>query len=163
MALRPAHVHPHEHLGEVRGVDATGLRTDGDQRLALVVLAGEQGADLERGDVLAQLGALGVRVRDGTLVALVLRELVEHREVVDAAPEVLESPQVTLGVGEPAGDLLCGLGVVPEVGLARLVREVRDLRAQRGQVGDLLDALQGGGEFLQVGCCVGIHSTQGYV
>ena len=36
-----------QHLGPVGGVDAAGLRADGDQRLAGVVLAGEQRAHLE--------------------------------------------------------------------------------------------------------------------
>ena len=48
--LGPAQVHPHQHLGEVGGVDAAGAGADGDQRLAGVVLAGQQGADLERLD-----------------------------------------------------------------------------------------------------------------
>ena len=43
-----------QHLGEVGGVDAAGLGADGDQRLARVVLAGQQGADLELVDRLAQ-------------------------------------------------------------------------------------------------------------
>ena len=45
--LGPARVHPHQHLGEVRGVDAAGAGPDREQRLALVVLTGQEGADLE--------------------------------------------------------------------------------------------------------------------
>ena len=97
-----------------------------------------------------------------TRVALVLGELVEHGQVVEAAPQVLDAPQLALGVREPAGDLLRVLLVVPQVGLARLVLEVRDLGAQRGQVGHRLDALQGAGELLDVGCGVGVHNAPGY-
>ena len=52
--LGPAQVHAQQHLGEVGGVDAAGLGPDRHQRLAGVVLAGQQGADLELVDRLAQ-------------------------------------------------------------------------------------------------------------
>ena len=54
VTLRPAQIHPHQHLGEVRRVDAAGLGADGDQGFALVVLAGQQGTDLLRVDLLLQ-------------------------------------------------------------------------------------------------------------
>ena len=63
MLLRPADVHPHQHLGPVRGVDAAGAGADGHDRLALVVLPREQGPDLHRLDVLAQLLAAPRRPR----------------------------------------------------------------------------------------------------
>ena len=44
--LGPAGVHAQEHLGEVGGVHASGARADGDDRIAGVVLAAEQRADL---------------------------------------------------------------------------------------------------------------------
>src|SRR5665647_320006 len=37
--IRPAQVHPHEHLGEVRRIDTAGAGADRDDGLALVVLA----------------------------------------------------------------------------------------------------------------------------
>ena len=83
--LGPARVHPHQHLGEVRGVDATGAGADGDQRLAGVVLAGEQGADLERLDGLLDPGQLALGVGERVGVALLLAELDHDLEVVDAA------------------------------------------------------------------------------
>jgi hypothetical protein len=43
----PAGVHAHQHLGEVGRVHAARPGSDGDQRLASVVLAGEEGAHLE--------------------------------------------------------------------------------------------------------------------
>ena len=57
VALGPAGVHPHQHLGEVGRVDAAGAGADRDERVAHVVLAGEQGADLERLDGLVDLDA----------------------------------------------------------------------------------------------------------
>src|SRR6185295_18882050 len=119
-------------------------------------------ADLQRGDLLPQLGAVGVGVGRGGRVRFVLGELVEHGQVVEPAPQVLDAPELALGMREPARDLLRRLLVVPEIGLARLVFEVRDLGAQRGQVGHRLDALQGARELLDVGCGVGVHNAPGY-
>ena len=134
--LGPAQVHAHEHLGEVGGVDAAGLGADRHQRLAGVVLAREQRADLEALDVVAQLGALGVGVGERPdpigPAALLLGQLVEHGQVVEAAAQLLDAAQVALGVREPAVDLLRGLGVVPQVRAPGLLGQVRDLGAQRG-------------------------------
>ena len=84
VALGPAQVHPHEHLGEVGGVDATGAGADRDDGLALVVLPRQQGADLELADVLLQGRevALGLVERGG--VVLLLAHLDEGLEVLDA-------------------------------------------------------------------------------
>ena len=78
--------------------------------------------------------ALGVGIGERPRVALLLGQLVEHGQVVEAAAQFLDAPQVALGVRQPAGDLLRGLGVAPQVREARLLRQVRDLGAQRGQV-----------------------------
>ena len=109
-----------------------------------------------------ELGPLGVGVGQRPLIALVLGQLVEHRQILEPAAQLLQPAQLALRVREPAGDLLRGIGVVPEIGLSGLVGEVRDLDAQRGQVGDRLDALQRGGKVLQVGCGVGIHNFSDY-
>ena len=60
MLLGPPDIHPHQHLGPVGGVHPARAGTDGDQRLALVVLAREQGAHLGGLDVGAQRLELGV-------------------------------------------------------------------------------------------------------
>ena len=54
-----------QHLGEVGRVHAAGLGADRDQRLALVVLAGQQRADLEGLDRLLQRAELCLRPRPG--------------------------------------------------------------------------------------------------
>ena len=52
--LGPAQVDPPQPLRPVGRVGAAGLRGDGDQRLARVVLAGQQGPDLQLVDLLAE-------------------------------------------------------------------------------------------------------------
>ena len=49
-----------QHLGPVGGVDAAGLGADRDQRLARVVLPGQQRADLELVDARAKGDDLGL-------------------------------------------------------------------------------------------------------
>ena len=46
--LGPAHLHAQDHLGPVLGVGAAGAGVDGDERVARVVVAGEQPLLLER-------------------------------------------------------------------------------------------------------------------
>ena len=86
VALGPAGVHPHQHLGEVGGVDAAGAGADRDEGLAGVVLAGQQGADLELLDRLVQPGQLGLGLGHRVGVALLLRQLDAAAEVVEAVP-----------------------------------------------------------------------------
>ena len=59
VALGPAQVHPHQHLGEVGGVHPAGAGADGHHGLAGVVLPGEQGADLHLLDGLGHGGRIG--------------------------------------------------------------------------------------------------------
>ena len=105
MLLGPPDVHPHEHLGPIGGVHSAGTGTDGDQRFALVVLAGQQGPDLQRLDL--GLQRLQFRVGLGQCVlgarTLLLRShFVEHRHVVEAAAQPLDAPQLALGMGQLA-------------------------------------------------------------
>ena len=101
MALGPAEVHPHQHLGEVGGVDAAGLGADGDERLADVVRAGEQGADLELADRL--LAALASSVSASASVEASLSSSASsnmHAEVVEAAAQLLDAVDLVLRVRE---------------------------------------------------------------
>jgi hypothetical protein len=147
--LGPAQVHPHEHLGEVGGVDATGLGADGHQRLAGVVLTREQGAHLELVDRLAQARQLPLGLGRGRLVALLDGHLVQQPDVVQPAAQLLHPAQVALQVGQLGGQRLRGLDVVPEVGRGGLLLELGHLAAQPVDVEDGLDGPQGRVELVQ--------------
>ncbi len=112
--LGPAQVHALELLGEVGGVDATGLGADVDERLTGVVLAGQEGTDLHLVQRLADGGQLGLGLGAGVRVVLLLGHLEEDREVVDPAAQRLRLPHLGLEVGELAGDLLRLVRVVPQ-------------------------------------------------
>ncbi len=160
VALGPAQVHPHQHLGEVGRVDAACLGADRHHRLALVVLAGEQGAHLEGFEVVLQAVPLVVGLGQPGRVTFVLAELVKHFEVLEALPQLGDLAQFGLPVHELAADPLRVLDVVPQVGLGRLGLELRDIRTQSIQIHHALDAFEGVGQFLEGGGDVGIHSAQ---
>ena len=164
--LGPADVHPHQHLGPVRRVHAARTRADVEQRLALVVLAGQQRADLHRLDVLVQLLVLGVGLgfRFARPCSFFFGgHLVEHRQVVEALPKLLDAAQLTLGVGQLAGDLLRPGLVVPQVGVGGLVFELLDPAAQSLDVEHPLHRGQGGVQGGEVGLTVRIHGSSGYL
>src|SRR5664279_1396867 len=83
VTVRPPRVHAEQHLGEVGRVDAAGFRTDRDQGVALVVLARQQRANLERLDLRLDLVDLAANLVDGTGVGLLLGQIDEHTEVVE--------------------------------------------------------------------------------
>ena len=164
--LGPADVHPHQHLGPVGGVHPAGAGTDGDQRLALVVLAREQGAHLGGLDVGAQRLELGVglgeRVCRWPPFAFLGRQLVEHRQVVEALPQLLDPAQLALGVGQLTRHPLRAGLVVPQIGIGRLVFELLDAAAQTVHIEHPLHRGQGGVEGGDVGLTVGFHSRPRY-
>lgn len=150
MALRPAQVHALEPLGEVGGVDATGLGSDVDQGLALVVLAGEEGADLHLVEGLADGDELRLGLGEGVRVVHLLGELEEHREVVDAPAQGLGLADLGLEVRKLARDLLRRLRVVPQGRRRGLLFEHGDVGPQLLEVQDGLDRPHGRGEGLQL-------------
>ena len=162
MPLRPADVHPHQHLGPVGRVHPAGLGADGHQRLALVVLARQQRADLHRLEVLAELLELGVRLGQRVGVVLLRGQLEEHRQVVEALSQRLDPAQLALSVRELTGDLLGSGLVVPEVGIGGLVFQLFDAAPQAVDIEHALHRGQGGVECGDICLTVGIHGSSGY-
>ena len=94
--LRPAQVHPQHHLRPVLRVGATGAGVDLGDRVALVVLAGEQAAQLERRRARCASTArfvleLAARRSTRSLPLVVGAELEQGLRVVDAALEAARS------------------------------------------------------------------------
>ena len=104
---------------------------------------------------------LGLGQRVG--VALVLGQLEQHPEVVEPPAQRLDPVELALHVGQPAGDLLGVLLVVPQVGGGGLLVEVGQLAAHRVEVEDRLDAAQGLVEVLELlGHVHGCHVQEAY-
>ena len=163
VALGPPGVHPHQHLGEVGGVHAAGAGADRDDRLAGVVLPGEEGADLELVHQLVQLLQLGLVLGGGFLVALLGGHLDHQAEVLEAALQLVVAVQVGLQRREASGHPLCVGLVVPQVRHRDLLAEVGDLPAHVVEVQDGTDGLHRRLELLDLGVEVGgCHKDRGY-
>ncbi len=162
VALRPAQVHPHQHLRPVGGVHPSGLGLDRDQRVPLVVVAGQQRPHLELVDLPAQPPGFRLHLDPGRRVVLGLSQLVQHLDVVQPAPQLGHPPDVALNMGQPAGHPLGGLRVVPQAGAAGPLFEVGRLPAERAKIEHGLDAGQRRGQLLELGGDVDGHGIAGY-
>ncbi len=134
MALCPPQVHAQQHLGPVGGFGPPGAGTDGQEGVAVVVLAAEQEGRavgriqrIERGVVgIHGRGQLGIVVGGGQL-----RQLEEIRRAsLEVAPDAQLLAQA-LGVTQ---QLLRGTRVVPEVGCGALLVELRQAALLVGEV-----------------------------
>lgn len=150
LLLRPAQVHPLQLLGEVGGVDATGLGADVHQGLAGVVLTAQQRPDLHLVQGLLDGGELGLGLGTGVRVVLLLGHLEEHGEIVDPRAQRFGLPHLRLEVGQLAGDLLRLVRVVPQGRRGRLLLEHGDVCPQLVEVQNGLDRLHGRGEGLEL-------------
>ncbi len=155
MALGPAQVHPQQHLGEVCGIHAAGLRADRHDGLALVIGARQQGADLQGIDLGAQRGQFLIGLGGGVLVAVLGGELQQDLDVVDPGPQVLEPVDLGLQGRQPRCGLLGVLLVVPQVGCGDLLLELGDLCTLGVWVEHRLDGFQGVIEV--VGCLLKVY------
>ena len=134
MALGPAGVHAQQHLGEVGRIHSPGARADRDDGVALVVLAAQQGADLQVGQIFGDGLQIAVGLGEqliGVLAALLPGHLDHGLEIVDARAELLDAPQIGLGVRQGGGDRLGGLRIVPQIRGGGPLGQGGDARAQR--------------------------------
>ena len=137
MPLRPAQVHPQEHLGPVGGLGAAGAGADRQDGGALVVLAGEQERGALAGEVL--LEGRGVAVELGLELGVAgfvgqLEGRLRGRRRASARPrQVVDLLAQAVGFAE---DLLGAALVVPEPGLLGQRLELGDARFLRLEVKD---------------------------
>ena len=116
VGLRPLVVHPVEHLGPVLRLGAAGTGVEGQDGVAVVVLAVQHGHQLQLVHRLAHCvdGLLGL----GHHLGVVL--LVQHDQhglgVVVEALQLLEAVQLALQVADLVEDFLAQLRVVVEAG-----------------------------------------------
>ncbi len=161
--LGPPQIHPHQHLGEVRSVDTPGAGANRHERIANVVLARQQGPDLERLHGFLHPDELGFGVCERLGVAFFLGHLDEQAEVVDPGVEFGEAVQLPVENRQPTRDAL-GVGlVVPKIGRSDLLAELGDFGAHLVQIQDLLDRVHGRLELLDLSVKVGSgHEKQPY-
>jgi hypothetical protein len=122
--LRPAHEHAQQHLGPVLRVGAARTRVDLADGVALVVLAGEERAQLQRVEIGGQRRGAGVDLRLDRIVALFTSE---HEQGLDLGEPLLEAVEDLEVVAHPSQlgiDLARLVLVLPQVRSARLLLEL---------------------------------------
>jgi hypothetical protein len=125
--LRPAQVHPEEHLGPVLRFGPPRAGMDGDDGILAVVLATEHLLGLAGLDFDRELVEPAREVLDHGLTRL--RPLDQHREVVDTALERVAHVAVVFEPAPPLQQLLRRRLVFPEVGIGDALLYLRELVA----------------------------------
>jgi hypothetical protein len=136
MPLRPAEVHPEEHLRPVGRLGAAGARADREERPAVVVLAGEQELRPLPTEVRLEGRRLALQLGGELRVAGLVDELERGEEVVD--PLLEPAPELDLlaeAVGLAKG-LLGDPLVIPEVGFRGQRLELGEAALLRPEVKD---------------------------
>ena len=133
-ALRPAEIHPQQHLRPVLRFGPAGAGVDRDDGVALVVLAAEHLADLGALHLPAQVDESRREV-SGYVLAL-LGPLEQHGEIVGLAAQRLGEIEVLLQPAAPLQHALRGGLVVPEVRRGGLPLQLRHLGLDGGGVKD---------------------------
>lgn len=149
--LGPAQVHPQQHGREVGRVDTAGFGANRHQRIALVVLTGQQGADLERLDVGGQSLQVALRLGESGRIVLLHGEFDQHAEIVHSSPQGGDPVHLGLQPGKLRGDGLGIVLVVPQVRGCRLLGELGNLGLLGRWVEDGLDRLKSAVEDGQIG------------
>ena len=143
MALRPAGVHPVEHLGPVLGLGAAGAGMEGQNDAVGVVLAGEQGSQAGLLHLLLQGGIALLQLGQQLLVLGLLAHLAQGGQILPLAHELFVPGDLVLQLLEPLLHLLGPLQVVPETVLGSFILQLG--RLSLGTV-----HIQGGGELVQL-------------
>ena len=136
MTLCPAQVHAEQHVGPVLGFGSPGAGVEGHDRVALVVLAAEQRPDLELLDARAQRSDPVFQLLLDARIVFGLRELVQDRQVLVLARELVVGLHVVLEAREARQQRFGGRLVVPEIRCAGFLLELGYRRALRVDVKD---------------------------
>src|SRR5581483_2070361 len=133
--LRPAQVHPQQHLGPVLRLETARTGVDLDDRAAGVVLAAEELLELELVGVVLHLSEPRLELGERVPVAL-LRQLEEHLRLVGALAELLPAGDLPEDGRRLAPDRLRPRRVVPEPRRGGLLAQLGRAPLERRQVKD---------------------------
>ena len=144
VALRPAGVHPVQHLSPVLGLGAAGAGVEGQNGVVAVVLPGEEGGHPGLLDLFLQRLEAGLQLLQQLRVVGLLAHLAQGRQVLPLGDQLVLAGDLVLQLLEPLLHLLGPLQVVPEAVLGGLVLQLLGLRPGAVHV-------QRGGELVQLG------------
>ena len=144
VALRPAGVHPVEHLGPVLGLGAAGAGMEGQDGAVAVVLPREERGHPGLLNLFFQGLETGLQLFQQLLILRLLAHLAQGRQILPLGHQLVLAGDLVLQLLEALLHLLGSLQVVPEAVLGGLVLQLSGLRAGAVHV-------QRGGELLQLG------------
>ncbi len=116
--IRPAQVHPLEHLRPVHRVNPTLPGVDRHDRIGPVVLARQHGRELEPVELGHQRRDALPHLRGARIVLRLSGELVEHLEIVQGRPDAVDTSDLLLAARELGRDGSSALWVIPQPRLA---------------------------------------------
>ena len=150
VALRPAGVHPIEHLGPVLGLRATSAGVDGQDDVGAVVLAGQQGLEARLLHVPLQLGKALLQLRHQGLVLKLISHLAQSHQVVPLLTALVLLIHLVLEGLDALLYLLCFFQIIPKSIGSRLRLEHIQLPFRPLQIQGLAQLLQGGSQIIQL-------------
>jgi len=124
VGLRPAQVHPQEHLGPVLGLGAAGTRVDVEEGVARVHLAGEHPLELQLVHLLPEAAHVGLDLGEGALVAFLGGKLEELAALGESPGQLVEDVDDVLQLGPLPAELLGPLGLLPDVRVLELAPDL---------------------------------------
>ena len=127
--------------GEIGGIHATRAGADRHDRGTLVIFAVQQRLDLHVIQLLGDGADLGLSLAQRIGVSLLLSELHQRLDILDATVRLVQALQLRLSRGQAAGHLLRVLRIVPQTRLSGLGLQRRDLRLQPFDVQRLRNGL----------------------
>ena len=153
VALRPAGVHPVEHLAPVLGLGAAGAGVEAEDGVAVVVLAGEQGGQIGLLQGPLQAAEALAHLRQEALVVLLHGHLHQGGQILPLAHQPLVVLQLVLELLGALEHLLGPGHIVPEIGVVGLLLQLLHLPAGPLQIQGRSQTVQAGaqgGELLLV-------------
>jgi hypothetical protein len=136
VALRPAQIHPQQHLRPVTGVGASGSRVDGYDRVRGVLLATEHAPQLRVREIAVGLRELLGDLAPGLGVIGLDRQLEQDLGILEAGGDAVVGRDVAFDAALLAQDLLGLFAVLPQIGTRALLLQRVETRAKAFDVKD---------------------------
>ena len=142
VTLRPAGIHPIEHLAPVLGLGAAGTGVELENNVVCVILTGEQRGHTDLFDLGFQRGELCFQFFQDLFVLRLLAHLAQGGQILPGAHEFLEAVELVLKLLQAGLHLLRALQIVPEAVLSGLILQTGGLLSHSVDVKGVPQLLQ---------------------
>ena len=142
VTLRPAGIHPIEHLAPVLGLGAAGTGVELENNVVCVILTGEQRGHTDLFDLGFQRGELCFQFFQDLFILRLLAHLAQGGQILPGAHEFLEAVELVLKLLQAGLHLLRALQIVPEAVLRGLILQTGGLLSHSVDVKGVPQLLQ---------------------